>query len=1095
MPLHPRQTLLRDKIQIMQSFRLAPLALLFCAASFAQVTASLSGRIHDATGSPVGTATITVRSLETGAVRVVRSDEQGGYHAVSLPLGAQEVKVEKTGFKAAVRGGLSLTVAQEAVLNFTMEVGDLAQQVTVTEEIPMINTSTASVSGVVGAREIKDLPLNGRSFDKLITLNPGTINYGLKSAGTSTSNGSTFSVAGRRPADNIVMLNGIEYTGSSQLAITPGGVSGELLGIDAVREFNVLTDAYSAEYGKRAGAQVSVVTQSGTNSVHGALFEFVRNSAFDARNFFDQGKVPPFRRNQFGGSLGGPVMKDKLFLFGNYEGFRQALAISNVSVVPNAQARQGLLPVNGVYTRVANLNTNMLKYMTMWPEANGPELLSAGQPTGTALSYNNPRQRIQEDFGTIRLDYHPREKDSISVAWTVDDGNAIIPQADPLFGSGLGLRNQVASVESIHVFSPNMINTFRAGFSRAAFNYDSVTFKEFGPELAFVTGSHPGGIVVGGGTTTTGVAAITAAGPNNAANVWNRRNLYTLSDSVHWTRGRHQISVGGWFQRMQDNENTASRRQGQASFASLTTFLQGNVTTFQLIPNPNALGWRSVFGAWYAMDSIRLLPNLTLELGLRHEFTNGWSEVTGRAANFIPDANGVLQTATRVGPNLFTKNNARKLFGPRTGIAWDVRGDGKTSIRAGFGVYYSLIDNLAFLINSVPPYNGAASFTGSLPSLVPIAPGVNPPQACGPGIPAPCTTYAPQGVQSDLQTPAVNEWNLRLEQQITSNLALRVSYVGSFGYHGFVSVDTNTIPAQICNVAAGCTSGGTSANRGNVPLGAQYVPVGSRPNPFLSGAFMWHSQGNSSYNALQTELVRRLTKGLQMRGNFTWAKNLDVNSSLTGAQANNQPQMVMNRHDLKRDWGNSALNPKFQTSVSGRWEIPVGRGQRFLSGLTPMQDKVFGGWQLNGILTMLTGFPFTPQAGANRSGNGDTRNPDRPSLNPAFTGRVIKGTQTQWYDPNAFVLPTPGTWGNLARGAYVGPKLNSLDLSLFKSVAVTERVNAQFRAEVFNALNHTNFASPNSVVFTGTAYSASAGLITSTVTQSRQLQLGLKLIF
>ncbi len=1080
----------------MMKLRLVPLTLVFCAASFAQVTASLSGRIHDATGSPVGAATITVKSLETGAVRTVHSDEQGEYHAVSVPLGAQEVKVEKSGFKVAVRSGVSLTVAQEAVLNFTLEVGDLAQQVTVTEEIPMINTSTASVSGVVGAREVKDLPLNGRSFDKLITLNPGTINYGLKSAGTSTSNGSTFSVAGRRPSDNIVMMNGIEYTGSSQLAITPGGVSGELLGIDAVREFNVLTDAYSAEYGKRAGAQVSVVTQSGTNSVHGSLFEFVRNSAFDARNFFDQGVVPPFRRNQFGGSLGGPVKKDKLFLFGNYEGFRQVLALSNVSVVPDAQARQGLLPTNGVYAKVANLNTNMLKYMAMWPEANGPQLLSAGQPTGTALSYNNPRQSIHEDFGTVRMDYRPREKDSISANWTVDDGNAVIPQADPLFPAGLALRNQVASVESIHVFSPNLINTFRVGFSRAAFNLESLTTKKFGPELAFVTGGDPGGIVIGGGATTTGIAAITAAGPNNAANVWNRRNLYTITDAVHYNRGRHQITVGGWFQRVQDNENTASRRLGQSSFASLTTFLQGNVTTFQLIPNPNELGWRSAFGAWYAMDSIRILPNLTVELGIRHEFTNGWNEVSGRAANFVPDAQGVLQTATRVGPSLFTKNNATKLFGPRAGIAWDVRGDGKTSIRVGIGIYYSLIDDLAFLINALPPYNGAASFTGSLPSLVPIAPGVNPPQACGPGVPAPCTTFAPQGVQPDLKTPAVNEWNLRLEQQITSNLALRVAYVGSFGYHGFVSVDTNSIPAQICNVAAGCTAGGTpGTTRATVPQGAEYIPIGTRPNPYLAGAFMWHSEGNSSYNSLQTEVVRRLTKGVQMRGNFTWSKNLDVNSALTGAQSNNQAQMVMNRNDLHRDWGPSALNPKFQSSVSGRWEIPVGRGRQFLSGLTPMQDKVLGGWQLNGILTMLSGFPFTPQIGANRSGDGDTRNPDRPSLNPAFTGNVIKGRQTQWYDPNAFILPTVGTWGNLGRGVYMGPTLKTLDMSMFKNVAITERVSAQFRAEVFNTLNHTNLASPNAVVFSGTAASSSAGLITSTVTQARQIQLGLKLIF
>jgi hypothetical protein len=249
----------------------------------------------------------------------------------------------------------------------------------------------------VSERQVKDLPLNGRSFDNLITLNPGSINYSaMKSANTSTSSGNTFAVDGRRTSENLFLLNGVEYTGTSQLGITPGGVSGELLGIDAVREFNVLTNTYDAEYGKRAGAQVSVVTQSGTNVVHGTIFEFLRNSALDARNFFDQGSIPPFRRNQFGGALGGPLKKNKLFVFGNYEGFRQALALSSVAVVPDAQARQGLLPnSSGVYTKVANLNPSMLQYMSFWPAANGPELLSSGVASGTALSYNHPGENIR----------------------------------------------------------------------------------------------------------------------------------------------------------------------------------------------------------------------------------------------------------------------------------------------------------------------------------------------------------------------------------------------------------------------------------------------------------------------------------------------------------------------------------------------------------------------------------------------------------------------------------------------------------------------------------------------------------------------------
>src|SRR6204780_611964 len=427
----------------------------------AQVTAAISGKVEDATGTGVGGATITVKSVETGAVRTTTSDQTGAFSVSSLPLGAQEVKAEKKGFKSALRTGINLQVGEDAVVNLRLEVGDLAQQVTVSEENPIVNTTTSQTSGVVDERDVKDLPLNGRSFDDLIALNPGAINYELKSANTSTSNGNIFTVAGRRPSDNIVLLNGIEYTGSSQLQITPGGVSGELLGIDAVREFNVLTDTYSAEYGKRSGAQVTVVTQSGTNVLHGTVFEFIRNSDLDARNFFDQtNSAPPFRRNQFGAALGGPIKKNRLFIFGNYEGFRQAQDLSSVAVVPDAQVRQGYLPpttAGGSYAQPSNLNMAMLKYMSLWPAANGPEVFvqpivngvasGTALPSGTAYSYNHPNENIREDFGTTRTDYSISDRDSLTGAYTIDDGNSLIPQADLLFASYSLFRNQVASVQ------------------------------------------------------------------------------------------------------------------------------------------------------------------------------------------------------------------------------------------------------------------------------------------------------------------------------------------------------------------------------------------------------------------------------------------------------------------------------------------------------------------------------------------------------------------------------------------------------------------------------------------------------------------------
>jgi hypothetical protein len=998
------------------------------------------------------------------------------------------VRAERTGFKAAVRTGIHLDIGQEAVVNLQLEVGELVQEVRIVAEVPIVDTTTSQVSGVVGEREVKDLPLNGRSFDTLIALNSGAINYSsLKSANTTTSSGNTFSVGGRRTGENLVLLNGIEYTGTSQLAVTPGGVSGDLLGIDAIREFNVLTGTYAAQYGKRAGAQVRVVTQSGSNQLHGSLFEFLRNSALDARNVFDQGSIPPFKRNQFGGAAGGPLQKDRLFFFGNYEGFRQRLGLSNVGVVPNDQARKGFLPnAAGAYTQVSGLNSAMLAYMPFWPEPNGPELLSNGLPSGLALSYNHPKQAIQEDFGTARADYTLPNRDSLSAVYTVDTGDSLTPAADTLFATRLALGMQVLSLHETHIVSPRILNTFSAGFSRAAYNIDSIAQASFAPSLSFVTGAGPGGISIGGGTTG---AAITGAGASNS-DVWNRRNLFTYTDDLQITRGIHQIAVGVWIQRMHHNDHTASRTQGQATFTSLQTFLLGTANNFQVVPNPTEVGWRSWFGAWYLEDSMKLRRNFTFRAGIRHEFTSGWNEVAGRAANYITDAQGVLLTDPLVGHTTFTKNNGKRLFGPRAALAWDPFGNGKTSIRAGFGIYYSMIDNLAFLLNSLPPYNGSVTFTGSLSSFLPITHGVQPPPACGPTAPARCSIFAPQGVEAAAKTQTVNEWNLSVEQQFGSNMAIRAGYTGSFGYHGLLSVDPNSIPAQTCSLPSGCTAGGLSTPF-TVPQKTRYIPLASgRPNPYLSAGFFWFTEGNSSYNALQFELIRRLSRGLQFRANYTWSKNLDLNSGLTGAQSQNQPQMVMDRNDLHRDWGPSALTPVHQGSISAHYELPFGNTKS--NGLG---NKIISGWQLNGIATLLSGFPFTPQIGSNRSGDGNTRNPDRPTPNPGFSGPVLLRRQAQWFDANAFILPDVGTWGTIGRGTLSGPGLADLDMSLSKNIFISEKTSLQFRTEFFNALNRTNLGTPNPIVFSGGGVSPSAGLITTTATTARQIQFGLKLIY
>src|SRR5262245_27433717 len=743
----------------------------------------------------------------------------------------------------------------------------------------------------------------------------------------------------------------------------------------------------------------------------------------------------------------------------------------------------------------------MLSYFRLWPDPNGPEILVPSSsppagcsspclvPSGSAFSYNSPKQEINENFGTVKGDYNFRNNDSLSVSYTVDDGNNLSPLADPLFGNYITLRSHVASIRQTHIFSPRHLNTFTFGFSRAGFKLDPVSFGDFPSNLSFVTGQGPGGIIIGGTTTTTAAAAITSAGPNNAAGAKNRRNLFTFTDGLQISSGIHQFNLGGWLQKIQDNEDTASRRTGVATFASLTTFLQGTASNFQVVPKTTELAFRSWFGAWYAEDSVKLRRNLTFRAGIRHEFTSGWNEKFGRAANYVTDSNGVLLTDPPIGNSVYTQNHAKALFAPRIALAWDPFGKGKTAVRAGFGMYYTLIDNLAFLLNSLPPYNGSITFspspnsTLSLFSFLPITPGVQPPAN---------SVFAPQGIEAAAKTPTVNEWNLTVEQQFSSSMAVRVGYVGSFGYHGLLSIDPNTLPAQICSDLSGCAVDTTGTR---VPEDTKYIPPSptARLNPSLGAGFFWYTAGNSSYNSLQLDVIRRLSRGLQVRGNYTWAKNLDMNSALTIAQAQNQPQMVMDRNDLRRDWGPSALTPTNQASISAHYEFP------FSSATARGLRKLSSGWQLNGITTLLGGFPFTPQIGFNRSGDGNTRNPDRPTLDPSSTGPVLLKTQKKWFDPAAFSMPTVRTWGNLGRGTFRGPGLQTVDLSVSKNTAVTERLAVQFRAEFFNALNHTNLGPPNPIVFSGNSnaftISPSAGLITTLATDSRRIQFGLKIVY
>ena len=1094
---------------------------------WAQTTASIGGALRDSSGAVIPGATITVKNLESGLTRTAVSDSSGSYSLPSLPVGQYEMTADKTGFKQSVRRGITLVVGQQATINFQLEVGNIEQQVTVTEEAPLVDTTPSTTSGLVGEKEVKDLPLNGRSFDQLLTLNVGTANY------SSNTNHNAFSVVGRRPEENKFIINGVEYTGgdSSGQTVTPNGASGYLLGVDAVREFNVVQHTYGAEYGKRAGGQVSIVTSSGTNQLHGDMFEFLRNSDLDARNFFDIQKAPsptsvaPFKRNQFGGSLGGPIRKDKMFLFGNYEGFRYRLGVSGVSIVPDNLARQGILPIGpgSSLIQVPNLRPGMLPIVgAYWPAPNGPELMVNGVASGLAFNYASPIQKIREDFGLTRFDDILSEQDSFSATYLMDDGENDNPSADPIFIAMAPTRNQMISLQETHVFSPTLLNVATVGYGRAFSGSATPPVVPIPPNLWFVSGKSAGAITVGGGIAATVSASVTT--PSGNPPLFNVRNAFNYSDDLHYQRGIHSLTAGVWIQRSQQNISGPSLAlAGSVSYSTLTTLLQDLPTAFLAVPNTAEMGYRTTEAAWYVQDEIKLRTNLTLRLGLRDEMTTGWNEHTGRASNYLYDQNGVIETNPIVGPSAITQNNAIALWQPRVGLAWDPTGSGKWSVRAGAGIFNTLQDSLAHRLIVNPPFNSQLEIDNTpLLSFAPIPGGTLPPPACQTlaqlaTAPKGCTVFQPGGLDPIMHTPTTQEWSLTVERAVTNNLKLQVGYVGSQSYHISTDTDLNMNVPQVCQNPLGCAAGGISLGGPGqpaatlAPQGTLYMPAGqTRPNPFVTNPFSWFYYGNSSYNAMHVSLIQRAAHGLAFKADYSFAKAFDINSAVTASAGTNEPQTTLDPFNLKLNKGLAAFNIHHQFNFNFTYELPFGAGRQFGSGASGIMDKLIGGWQWNGILTAQTGFPFTPVVGSNRSGSGDTRNPDVPNIAPGRSNGNITsgvsagcsglpagtrlGTPNHYYDSCAFSLPIQGTFGNAGRSELTGPGLFTLDTSLFKNFRITERWNLQFRAEGFNLLNHANFYSPSPNLFSGVNYAASAGVITR-AQPSRQVQFALKLIF
>ena len=1062
------------------------------------VSGTISGTVTDPSGAVIANAKVVVHNDDTGVQRTLTTSGIGAFTAPAVPIGDYTVSVDASGFAAYKRTGITLTVGQ--TLNLTLSVSITGSETVTVRDVPSaVNVSSDQISGLVDARQVKELPLNGRSYDQLLLLNPATVNYTNQrsgSLGTSNSSvGSMFSASGRRPQDNLFLLNGIEYTGASLINTTPGGTSGQLLGIDGIHEFNVVTDTYSASYGKRDGAQISISTTGGTNALHGSVYEFLRNSFFDARNYFDGPRIPEFQRNNFGAALGGPIKKDKLFLFGNYEGYRQNLGESIVTLVPDNQARLGQVPNanTGVYAPTT-LSPISAQLLNLWPVANGPEVTQlnpAGTlvvPTGIAKYIGTAPQHIREDFGTTRFDYTIGGADTFNSIYTIDDSYASSPSADPYSYVNENLREQVLSFQEQHVFSPRLVNVARAGLSRS-------TFYFFGyvpaAQQALTPSVRPGvptyALVISGSTAVGGASSITTAGANVGSNNGISRNLYTFDDHAYYTIGKHSIQAGVWLQRLQSNDNLAQDQYGQASFASLTTFLAGTIKTFTYAPVTTELGWRTLFADAFLEDTWHITPTFEARIGFRTETSTGWSESQNRASVYT-FTNGVISTTPTSGlSNALTSNHALFLPEPRVGFAWNMFGDGHTSLTGGAGLHHTLLDALDYRLDQAAPYNTVYSYSSST--------------VANPTGPTPAVS--PSTVDSAIRTPTLFSYDFKIEQQLAPATSLTIGYSGSHSYHQIMNGDLNE-PAY------------TIAANGQVFYPAAGTPTSPaapiKANPAVANTTSWWAGASGNYNALVVDLRHNFNHGLQLRGNYTWSKNLDDGSAWNTSVSSNTPAYVEVPALPHLDYGPAASDIRDVASINATYELPFGQNKAFLGNAGNLTDHIVSGWSIASITTLLSGFPFSPQLGYNPTGSGDSRNPIRPNVTPGFSGHLYAGGSTaqrvaQYFNPAAFSAPAFGYVGNAGRDSLIGPGFADWDLSLLKSTAISERTRLQFRAEFFNIVNHTNLQLPNEVVYSagptqGTtanqntvAALGSPGVISATANTSRQIQLGLKLLF
>ena len=1055
------------------------------------VTSDIRGIVNDTSGAVIAGATVTINNLSKGWTRTAQSGGEGSYEFLQLtPADTYSVSVGIQGFRKEVRSGIVLQTGQQTRIDFALSPGDVSESVTVEGDASMVQTEDSAVGAVVDQRKVTELPLNGRQFWQLAQLVPNVLppaqnsNIGFRGG---------FNVSGHTEVENNYLLDGVDNAdqGTMQPTMRPS--------VEGIQEFKVLTGVYAAEYGRYSGGQVLVTTKSGSNTVHGTVFEFLRNSAFDARNFFGPHNVPAFRRNQFGLSNGGPIRKNRTFYFATYEGLRLTGQTTGLATVPTTAMGSGNLtgfaavrdfttgapfPGNQIpQNRLDPISQKLLKY---WP---------APTATGTNSNYNYSLLGTQEDNQfSGRIDHIIRSNNTVFGSYqfaqrsTLYQANTVCgSRVLPDFGCQEPERTQSLAVNDVHTFSPVMVNELRLGYNRIRTNRypEDAKFGNVTKDLGIPQPGPSGSGIIGNlGVPLVNISGYALIGANLNLPQGRRNNTYNIVESFSWIRNRHTLKLGFDYKYFIYNyanlEIAIGRGQftfnGQTSGNAFADFLLNLPRSTNVSPGDPTVRTYNQSDGLYAQDDWRISRNLTLNFGLRWELFFPQKERLNKVATFdprtglVPVGTGQLLNVNAqgqlvsVGSTTIADGAAWQMrktnIAPRFGAAWRPFSDDKTVLRAGFGIFYNSLfgtdATIATLFRGIP-FRAAQTFTN--PAGNPTATWTN----AYPGGNA-VGGFTPYGIDYSIRNPYVQQWTLGVERQLVPNTLLEMTYLGSKGTNLAMNYNLNQPTPAVGAIQA------------------------RRPWNQWGNVTWVNSGGNSTYHSLAMRLERRYSNGFSALSSYTWSHAIDLGGGSGGGTGDGE-SAIMDPRNVAANKGNSTFDIKHRSVTSVVYELPFGEGKAFGANLPKGLRYAVSGWEMTGIMTFQSGPSFSVTTTTDVSNTGGANRPfviGDPHLD--------SHSPTRWFNTAAFTVTNPfGTgfaYGNTGRNNLRGDGQRNLDFGMFRNFKFSERLTAQFRGELFNILNTASFGLP-----AGNINASNFGQVTSTSTSSRQIQLGLKVKF